>query len=147
MPLNRRQFLKSATSAATVSAATAGAMFAAKKPVQQPNILFILADDLAAWMLGCYGNKVAKTPHMDRLARSGARFLNAFVATPVCSPSRASMLTGRYGSQLKITDWITPNFRPNQMMRPSRLSTRASLIGPHLSRFSPSGMLLLAKTR
>src|SRR5438105_1608331 len=72
------------------------------------NIIVITTDDQARWSLGCYGNKESRTPTMDKLARSGAKFLNAFVATPVCSPSRASMLTGRYGTQLKITDWITP---------------------------------------
>jgi choline-sulfatase len=72
------------------------------------NIIVVTTDDQARWSLGCYGNKEAKTPHMDRLAKDGARFLNAFVATPVCSPSRVSALTGRYGTQAGITDWITP---------------------------------------
>lgn len=72
------------------------------------NLIVITTDDQARWSLGCYGNKESKTPHMDRLAKDGARFLNAFTATPVCSPSRVSFLTGRYGTQCKITDWITP---------------------------------------
>jgi len=72
------------------------------------NIIVITTDDQARWSLGCYGNKEAKTPHMDRLAKDGARFLSAFTATPVCSPSRVSFLTGRYGTQVNITDWITP---------------------------------------
>src|SRR5262245_58184535 len=72
------------------------------------NIIVITTDDQARWSLGCYGNKESKTPNMDRLAREGARFINAFVATPVCSPSRVSFLTGKYGTQVKITDWITP---------------------------------------
>ena len=58
------------------------------------NIISIVADDQADWSLGCYGNKESKTPHMDRLAKEGARFTNPFVTTPVCSPSRASFLTG-----------------------------------------------------
>jgi len=72
------------------------------------NIISIVTDDQADWSVGAYGNREARTPNMDRLAREGARFLNAFVATPVCSPSRASFLTGRYGTQVGITDWITP---------------------------------------
>jgi choline-sulfatase len=72
------------------------------------NIIVITTDDQARWSLGCYGNKESHTPHMDRLAKDGAKFLRAFVTTPVCSPSRASFLTGRYGTQVKITDWITP---------------------------------------
>ena len=73
------------------------------------NLLSIVADDQAAWSIGAYGNRESRTPNMDRLAREGARFLNAFTCTPVCSPSRASFLTGRYGTQVGITDWITPN--------------------------------------
>lgn len=72
------------------------------------NIIFILTDDQAHWSLGAYGNREARTPNMDRLAREGARFLNAFTCTPVCSPSRAAMLTGRYGTQVGITDYIDP---------------------------------------
>jgi arylsulfatase A-like enzyme len=75
---------------------------------QQPNLIVIVTDDQARWSLGAYGNKESRTPNMDRLARQGATFLNAFCATPVCSPSRASLLTGRYGTQVGITDWITP---------------------------------------
>lgn len=70
------------------------------------NIISIVTDDQAAWSLGCYGNKECRTPNMDRLAREGARFRNAFTPTPVCSPSRASMLCGRYGSEVGIRDWI-----------------------------------------
>jgi uncharacterized sulfatase len=72
------------------------------------NIVAVVTDDQARWALGAYGNRECKTPNMDRLAREGARFLNAFTPTPVCSPSRASYMTGRYGTQLGITDWIDP---------------------------------------
>src|SRR5438046_7599378 len=70
------------------------------------NLITIVTDDQAPWALGCYGNQQCPTPNMDRLARQGARFTNAFVVTPVCSPSRASFFTGRYGTELKVTDWI-----------------------------------------
>src|SRR5215468_1663090 len=72
------------------------------------NLIALVTDDQARWGVGAYGNREVRTPHMDRLAREGAKFLNAFVPTPVCSPSRASFLTGRYGTQLGITDWIAP---------------------------------------
>lgn len=68
----------------------------------------ILADDLAAWMLGCYGNKEIKTPHIDNLARAGLRFTNAFCASPICSPSRATFFTGRLPRQHGIYDFLTP---------------------------------------
>lgn len=74
----------------------------------RPNIISIVTDDQALWSIGVYGNRESRTPNMDRLAREGARFLNAFVCTPVCSPSRASFLTGRFGTQLGVTDWIDP---------------------------------------
>lgn len=72
------------------------------------NIISIVTDDQGRWGVGAYGNKEVKTPNMDRLAREGALFINAFTATPVCSPSRATFMTGRYGTQVGITDWIAP---------------------------------------
>ncbi len=72
------------------------------------NLVMVVTDDQAAWTLGCYGNKEVQTPNQDRLAREGARLERAFTVTPVCSPSRATFLSGRYGTQVGITDWITP---------------------------------------
>ncbi|MCC6883631.1 MAG: sulfatase-like hydrolase/transferase [Verrucomicrobiales bacterium] len=72
------------------------------------NLLFIMADDQGPWAYGASGNCQVPTPNMDRIAREGARFPNAFTPTPVCSPARASILTSRYGSELGITDWINP---------------------------------------
>ena len=65
-------------------------------PAAQPNVLFILCDDLRPDALGCYGSKHVKTPHIDRLAAEGVRCANAFCTTSLCSPSRASILTGLY---------------------------------------------------
>lgn len=66
---------------------------------REPNIIFILTDNHGDWTLGCYGNKVIKTPNIDRLAREGMRFANAFANNPVCSPNRATLLTGLMPSQ------------------------------------------------
>lgn len=74
----------------------------------RPNILFVMTDDQAPWALGLSGHPDAKTPNMDRLGRAGAYFPNAFCVTPVCSPSRASLMTSRYGTEFGITDWINP---------------------------------------
>ena len=73
----------------------------------RPNILFILTDDLGAWALGCAANAEIRTPNIDRLAASGVRFGNFFCASPVCSPARASILTGRIPSQHGIHDFIS----------------------------------------
>lgn len=62
----------------------------------RPNILFIMTDDHAAHATSCYGSKVNQTPHLDRLAREGMLFKNAFVPNSICTPSRASLLTGQY---------------------------------------------------
>jgi choline-sulfatase len=97
LSLNRREFL----------AATLVAPAAAQRGAARPNILLIVADDLAAWMLGCYGNKEIRTPNIDAFARTGLRFLSAYVATPVCSPSRATLFTGRVPRQHGIHDFLT----------------------------------------
>lgn len=85
--------------------AFAGVLHAAP---ERPNIVLVYTDDQAAWTLGAYGNEQAATPHLDRLAREGVRLTNAFVATPVCSPSRAEFMTSRYGTELGILDFIPP---------------------------------------
>ncbi len=73
-------------------------------PPPRPNIIFILIDDLRWDEIGCAGHPWAATPNIDRLAREGALFRNAFVTTPLCSPSRASFLTGLYAHTHGITD-------------------------------------------
>lgn len=73
---------------------------------QPPNIIVILIDDLGWMDLHCQGNEAVETPHLDRLASQGMRFTNAYAAAPVCSPSRAAILTGRSPAQLDITNHI-----------------------------------------
>ena len=73
---------------------------------KKPNILFILTDDQGAWAMGCAGNTDIYTPNLDRLAARGVRFENFFCASPVCSPARASLLTGRIPSAHGVQDWI-----------------------------------------
>src|SRR5688500_14416374 len=62
----------------------------------RPNILFIMSDDHAAHAISAYGSKVNQTPNMDRIAKTGTRFANAFVTNSICTPSRATLLTGQY---------------------------------------------------
>jgi arylsulfatase A-like enzyme len=75
-------------------------------PPGRPNVLFILSDDQGPWAAGCYGNPEIRTPNLDRLAATGVRCDRFFVATPVCSPSRATFLTGLIPSQHGIHDWL-----------------------------------------
>lgn len=63
---------------------------------ERPNIIFIIGDDISQEDIGCYGNTAIRTPHLDQLARGGMKFTNAFVTSSSCSPSRCSILTGRY---------------------------------------------------
>lgn len=81
----------------------------------KPNIVFLLVDDLGWNDLTCYGSTFYETPNIDRLAKAGMRFTDAYAACPVCSPTRASILTGKYPTRLNITDWIPgsdPQNRP-----------------------------------
>ena len=70
------------------------------------NVVLILADDLGWTDLACYGSKLYETPNIDRLAREGMKFTQAYSACTVCSPSRAALLTGKYPARLHVTDWI-----------------------------------------
>lgn len=73
---------------------------------QRPNILFILSDDQGQWAMGCSGNTEIRTPHLDRLASRGAWLENFFCASPVCSPARASLLTGTIPSRHGVHDYL-----------------------------------------
>ena len=70
------------------------------------NVVFILADDQGSWAMNCAGTKQLQTPNLDKLAEEGMRFENFFCTSPVCSPARASILTGRMPSFHGIHDWI-----------------------------------------
>jgi arylsulfatase A-like enzyme len=87
----------------------------------RPNIVFILTDNQGAWTLGCYGNKDIRTPHIDRLASDGIRFTRALSSNPVCSPTRATFLTGLIPSQHGVHSFLDPKF----MMGPQAYNTLA----------------------
>lgn len=72
----------------------------------KPNVLIILCDDLGYGDLACYGHPAIKTPSLDKLASQGVRLTNCYAASPVCSPSRAGLLTGRTPSRVGVYDWI-----------------------------------------
>ena len=109
--LNRREFLKAAGVAATLGLggsvrAGAGDRANRKESSKRPNFVFFLIDDMGWADLGCYGSTFYETPNIDRLAADGMRFTNAYAACPVCSPTRGSIMTGKYPARLGITQWI-----------------------------------------
>ncbi len=79
---------------------------------KKPNVVFFLADDLGWTGLRCFGSDFYETPHLDRFAQSGMRFTNAYSACTVCSPTRASIMTGMYPARLRLTDFIAGQNRP-----------------------------------
>lgn len=107
--MNRRSFLGLAASCAAGRRAAWGA------PAPTPlNIVFILADDLGWADTGPYGADLHETPHLDRLAAGAMRFTNAYAAAPVCSPTRASIMTGKHPARLHMTIWHEASERPPQ---------------------------------
>src|ERR1700680_5079039 len=88
----------------------------ADEPKKRPNIVFLLADDLRWNVLGCTGDKLAKTPNIDALAKRGVLFRNHFVTTSICAVSRASILSGQYARRHKINDFAT-EFTPDAYAR------------------------------
>lgn len=87
----------------------------------RPNLVFILTDNQGAWTLGCYGNPDIRTPHIDRLAAEGIRFTRALSCNPVCSPTRATFLTGLIPSQHGVHSFLDPQ----SMMGPKAYNTLA----------------------
>jgi arylsulfatase A-like enzyme len=99
-----------------VAVAFALSVRAADRP---PNIVFILTDNQGAWTLGCYGNPDIHTPHIDKLAAEGVRFTRALASNPVCSPTRATFLTGLMPSQHGVHSFLDPKY----MMGPQAYNT------------------------
>ncbi len=98
--LSRRTFFKAGLAPAVLSPARASS--------RQPNLLFLIADDHAGYAMGCAGNQHAITPNLDNLAAEGVRFSRAYCNSPVCTPSRQSLLTGQMPSSAGVTRLPTP---------------------------------------
>ncbi len=92
--VDRREFLRLMGGGA--AALWAGNALGADPPAQRPNVIVIVGDDLGYADLGCQGATDVKTPNIDALAKNGARFTDGYVSCPVCSPTRAGLMTGRY---------------------------------------------------
>src|SRR5690349_7220643 len=78
----------------------------AQKVSKQPNIIIIIADDLGWADLQCYGSTFYETPVLNKLAQRGIKFMIGYASCPVCSPTRSSLMTGKYPVKTGVTDWI-----------------------------------------
>lgn len=95
-----------------------GASHARAQGKTPPNVVLILVDDLGWMDLSCQGSTYDETPNVDRLAREGLRFTNAYAACAVCSPTRAAVMTGRYPARTGVTDWIRARFQRGNVGTP-----------------------------
>ena len=89
----------------------------AAEPPKPPNVIVILADDLGWADLGCYDSDLHETPHLDKLVKQGIRFTNAYAAAPVCTPTRAALLTGKHPARLGMTIWREAAISPPRNRR------------------------------
>ena len=103
--LNRRNFLKMMGMGAA-SLLVPACNVTTPRPKKKLNFVFFLVDDLGWKDLGCYGSSFYETPNIDKLARGSMRFTNAYAACPVCSPTRASIMSGKYPARLNLTDYL-----------------------------------------
>ena len=105
----RREFLKTVGAVAGSAGALSAllgctTMGRASSAQSRPNIIFIMSDDHASHAMSCYGSKINKTPHLDRIADEGMRFTNSFCTNSICAPCRAVILTGKHSHLNGITD-------------------------------------------
>jgi arylsulfatase A-like enzyme len=114
-------------------------VWAAEKPL---NVVFFLVDDLGQRDLGCYGSTFYETPNIDRLAKEGARFTDAYAACPVCSPTRASIMSGQWPQRTGVTDYIGAPFQPEQWKRNTLL-----LPAPYADRLPPGTPTLASRLK
>lgn len=138
--MDRRQFLQT-----TAAAALSCTAFGMSNPLlkKKPNFLFILVDDLGWTDLGCFGSTFYETPNLDRLCKESMKFTDAYAACPVCSPTRASILAGKYPARMDTTDWFgapQPETAKNHSTRNKPL-----LPAPYQERF-PLQEVTLAET-
>jgi len=133
--MNRRDFLRALGTAALLPACGVSRALAGDTQPRRPNFVFFLVDDLGWTDLGCYGSTFYETPNVDRLAAKGMRFTNAYAACPVCSPTRASIMTGKYPARLRTTDYfgapqpdtVQTHWTRNKPLLPARYLDRLPL--------------------
>lgn len=94
----------------------------------RPNIVMVLTDDQGCWSLGSYGNKEVITPNIDKLAKNGMKFDNFYCTSPVCSPARASIMTGKMPSQHGVLDWLGGGAVNKEEFKDIKINYKKSLI-------------------
>lgn len=139
-PATRRTLLRgaavvgAATAATTaVAAGAVGSDETRRRPRsagRRPNVIVISIDDLGWDELGCYGNTFNETPHIDRLAQEGTRFTQAYAAAPLCSPSRAALVTGRFPGRTGITDYLRGEGAASDLHLSTDLTTIPDVLRP-----------------
>ncbi len=107
--MERRDFLK-ITGGIIITSLMPQFIWCRKSHSEKMNFVFIMVDDLGWTGLGCYGSTYYETPNIDRLASEGIRFTDGYATCAVCSPTRASLMTGRYPARIGITDWVLPRW-------------------------------------
>jgi len=124
--LNRRDFLKAVSFGAaslTLPGCTGESKrFAVEKSTDKPNVILILADDLGYGDVGCYGSKIINTPHIDALAKYGMKFTDFHSNGPMCSPTRAAVLTGRYQQRCGIEGVLSVKSNRDVGMAPEEVT-------------------------
>jgi arylsulfatase A-like enzyme len=133
--MDRRECLKVLASAMTLALTRS---VPAQPAEREKKIIFILIDDMGWTDLGCYGSGFYETPQVDRLRADGMKFTQAYAACPVCSPTRASIVTGSYPARLNLTDWI-----PGRQARGARPDEK--LLGPSFNQQLPVEEVTIAE--
>ncbi|MEV0012509.1 sulfatase [Streptomyces sp. NPDC047973] len=137
--LSRRGFIGGATGTAVAALATGPSASAHTRPShpghgrpqnRPVNVIFVSIDDLGHDELGAYGNTFNETPNIDRLAREGALFTNAYAAAPLCSPTRAALVTGRYPARSGITDFLRGENAASAKYLSPAVPTAPDVLGP-----------------
>jgi len=136
--MKRREFLKLTASTAVAAFVPRAVLGSDESGSKKTNFVFILIDDMGWTDAACFGSKFYETPNIDKLASQGMKFTNAYAACPVCSPTRASILAGKYPARMNLTDWIPG--RQSKGPRPCE-----KLIGPSFNQQMALKELTLAE--
>ncbi|MCU0646059.1 MAG: sulfatase-like hydrolase/transferase, partial [bacterium] len=152
--MNRREFIKTSGIAAASLAISSGNIHCGRLPKEKPNIIFIMADDLGYGELGCYGQEKIKTPNIDRLAAEGMKFTQHYSGSPVCAPSRCTLMTGKHTGHayIRANDemnergnvWHDPNIEGQRPLLPdtetiARMMQRAGYVTGAIGKWGLGG--------